>query len=206
MSGRGVSTSLRVGLCIATAAAALAIPVGSAAAAGVPGGVRNGGASPAAAACATPASAGWRTTASSSPRMSSGTLRSVAAGGHPCFDRFVMTVRGSAARTGFYVGYVRQITQEGSGIVVPTRGAAKLLVVARAPAYDARGRATYQPRNPREMVSVRGFTTFRQVVWAGSFEGQTSVGLGVRAMLPYRAFVLKSGTTQRLVVDVAHAR
>ena len=47
--------------------------------------------------------------------------------------------------------------------------------------------------------------TFRDVVWAGSFEGITSVGLGVRARLPSRAFVLAGpGDGSRLVIDVAH--
>ena len=53
--------------------------------------------------------------------------------------------------------------------------------------------------------AVGGFTTFRQVAYAGSFEGQTSFALGVRARLPMRAFILAGpGTGQRLVVDVAH--
>jgi hypothetical protein len=50
------------------------------------------------------------------------------------------------------------------------------------------------------LVNVTGFSTFRQVAWAGSFEGQTTVGLGVRARLPFRVFTLPG----RVVVDVAH--
>ena len=52
---------------------------------------------------------------------------------------------------------------------------------------------------------MAGFRTFRQVSWAGSFEGLTSVGLGVRARLPFRVFVLSGpGSGSRIVVDVAH--
>ena len=48
-------------------------------------------------------------------------------------------------------------------------------------------------------------TRIRQVAWAGSFEGQTTIGLGVRARLPMRAFVLNGpGDGLRVVVDVAH--
>jgi hypothetical protein len=54
-------------------------------------------------------------------------------------------------------------------------------------------------------VNVTGFTTFRQIATGGSFEGQTTFGLGVRARLPFRAFVLAGpGTGARLVIDVAH--
>jgi hypothetical protein len=49
-------------------------------------------------------------------------------------------------------------------------------------------------------VNVSGYRTFRQVAWAGSFEGVTTVGLGTRARLPFRVFTLPG----RVVVDVAH--
>ena len=52
---------------------------------------------------------------------------------------------------------------------------------------------------------MTGYSTFRQVVSAGTFEGYSSFGLGVRARLPFRVFVLDGpGTSSRLVVDVAH--
>jgi hypothetical protein len=56
------------------------------------------------------------------------------------------------------------------------------------------------------MVDVRGFRTFRQLAFGGSFEGNTTLGLGVRARLPFRVFVLPGKTFEpdRLVVDVAH--
>ena len=78
------------------------------------------------------------------------------------------------------------------------------LIVTRAPAYTSTGAASYRPANPRELVNVTGYTTFRQVAWAGTFEGQTSMGLGVRARLPFRAFTIHDATGSRLVIDVAH--
>jgi hypothetical protein len=68
------------------------------------------------------------------------------------------------------------------------------------PANDVAGRPTYRYANARELVNVAGYRTFRQVAWAGSFEGYTTAGLGVRARLPFRVFTLPG----RLVVDVAH--
>jgi len=59
-----------------------------------------------------------------------------------------------------------------------------------------------------EMVDVAGFDTFRQVASAGSFEGWTTLALGVRARLPFRVFLVRgapySDQALRLVVDVAH--
>jgi len=131
------------------------------------------------------------------------TLTNVRAGRHECFDRMVVDLRGGKA--GYDVRYVRAVHEDGSGRPVPLRGAADLQVVVRAPAYDDRGRPTYAPKNRRELVDVTGYRTFRQIAWAGSFEGQTTIGLGVRARLPFRAFVLDGpGKDSRLVVDVAH--
>jgi hypothetical protein len=52
---------------------------------------------------------------------------------------------------------------------------------------------------------VIGFRTFRQVAFLGTFEGYTTIGLGVRARLPFRVFVLPGpGSGSRVVIDVAH--
>ena len=97
------------------------------------------------------------------------------------------------------------MTQDGSGAPVPLAGGAFLQVVVHAPAYDANGNLTYDPANDARIVNVRGFRTFRQVANAGSFEGQTTFGLGVRARLPFRVFLLAGpGAGSRVVIDVAH--
>ena len=68
---------------------------------------------------------------------------------------------------------------------------------------------TYTPANRTELVNVSGYRTFRQVAWAGSFEGISSIGLGVRARLPFRVLAVTGipGSTNgtRVVIDVAHA-
>lgn len=124
------------------------------------------------------------------PAMGTGEVDTVRAGRQECFDRMVVDIDGPPA--GFNVKYVDQVTADGSGNVVPTAGGARLQVVVRHPAFST-------PRLP----SVAGFTTFRQITNAGSFEGQTSFGLGVRARLPFRVFTLPGGHG-RIVIDVAH--
>jgi hypothetical protein len=58
------------------------------------------------------------------------------------------------------------------------------------------------------LVDVNGFRTFRQVAWAGSFEGTSSIGLGVRARLPFRVIAITglphTANGTRVVIDVAH--
>jgi hypothetical protein len=145
----------------------------------------------------------WGSTAKNAAVTATAPLTGVRAGRHPCFDRLVFDLRGKA--TGFRVSYVGAVTEDGSGRPVPLRGGARLLVVVVAPDHDDAYRMTYVPKNRREVVAVTGWTTFRQVAYAGSFEGQTSFGLGVRARLPFRVFTLAGpGAGSRIVVDVAH--
>jgi hypothetical protein len=134
-------------------------------------------------------------------------VTNIRSGRHQCFDRLVVEVNGAGTRTpGYQVRYVDRVTADGSGARVPLRGGAKLRIVVNAPAYDANGKPTYKPADRRELVDVTGYRTFRQVAWAVSFEGQTTIGLGVRARLPMRVFVLRSsGGGHRVVVDVAHS-
>jgi hypothetical protein len=59
------------------------------------------------------------------------------------------------------------------------------------------------------VVNVTGFPTLRQVAWAGDFrdDSTTTIGIGVRARLPMRVFILPATaehSQQRVVVDFAH--
>lgn len=132
----------------------------------------------------------------------------VRSGRHACYDRLVVDLVGPDINAAAYdVRYVPAVVEDGSGRAVPVRGAADLRVTLRAPAYDADGDATFTPPNRREVVGVDGYRTFRQVAWAGSFEGSTTLAVGVRARLPFRVFALPAEGTDagpRLVVDVAH--
>ena len=52
---------------------------------------------------------------------------------------------------------------------------------------------------------MASYSTFREVAYGGSFEGYTTIGLGVRARPPMRVFPLPGPANgDRFVVDVAH--
>lgn len=144
----------------------------------------------------------WGSTDEVALGLGSGAVTGVRAGRHACFDRLVVDVRGEVG--GHAVRYVDGVTQDGSGAPVPLRGGAQLVVVVGAPSHDEGYRPTYAPADARELVATTGMGALRQVAWAGSFEGQTTVGVGVRARTPFRSFVLRDGATSRVVVDVAH--
>lgn len=147
----------------------------------------------------------WGSLPEASNRWSVAAVKNVRTGRHGCYDRLVVDLAGKRT-TGYKISYVKVATMDGSGAPIRTRGGAVIQIIVHAPAYDAAGRPTYRMNNQRELSNVAGYDTFRQVAWGGSFEGQTTLALGVRARLPFRAFTLTGpGTnTTRLVVDVAH--
>lgn len=145
----------------------------------------------------------WGSLAKSATTSSNAPLTNVRSGRHDCYDRLVVDVAGDPA--GYSVSYVSAVTAQGSGNVVALRGGAFLQIDLSIPANDANGNPTYRPANPRELVDLAGYRTFRQAAWGGSFEGYTTVGLGVRARLPFRVLTLEGpGSGSRLVIDVAH--
>lgn len=145
----------------------------------------------AAAACPT----GWGSLPEDNPVMGTGEVDTIRTGSHDCFDRVVIDIDGPAG--GWRAEYVSQVTADGSGFVVPTPGAAKIQFIVRHPWYSG-------PANGVSVANVAGFHTLRSVVAAGSFEGQTTFGVGVRARLPFRVFALPGpGGHSRIVLDVA---
>ena len=145
----------------------------------------------------------WSSLAKSNQAMSSASVTNIRSGQHYCFDRLVIDVKGKA--TGYNVRYVSKVVQDGSGLPIKLRGGAFLQVTAHSPSYDSTGKATFVPANRSEVTNVSNYKTFRQVAWAGSFEGHTTLGLGVRGRLPFKVFTLAGpGTGSTLVIDVAH--
>jgi hypothetical protein len=185
---------------ILAAVAVMAIP---AAAIAAPAVVGSASAPRTVAAATTSCATSWGSLPEANSRMTQAPVTNVRSGRHACFDRLVIDIRGKAP--GYDVRYVKNVYTDGAGFLVPLRGGAKLQLVVRAPSYDANGKPTYKPANARELTNVAGYSTFRQVAYAGSFEGQTTIGLGVRARLPFRVFTLSGpGSNTRLVIDVAH--
>jgi hypothetical protein len=151
------------------------------------------------AAAATSCSTAWGSLPEARNDLGRGPVLAVRAGRHACFDRVVIDVAGRPT-AGYTVSYVDVVTQDGSGAPVTVPGGARLQVVVNHPAYDDAYRPTY-----RGVPDVRGFTTLRSVVPAGSFEGYTTFGVGTRARLPFRVLTLTGpGTRSRIVLDVAH--
>ncbi|MFE1884624.1 AMIN-like domain-containing (lipo)protein [Streptomyces diastatochromogenes] len=161
------------------------------------------GAAPAATARATACPTGWGSGAKGGPTAGAVPLDNIRTGRHACFDRMVFDVPGGGRSVGFSVRYVHRLHQTASGRYIPVGGGAILDVHIGAPSYDPEtGTPTYPGRVGHTLpgVNVSGYRTFRDTRFAGSFEGETQIGLGVRARLPFRVIQLPD----RVVVDVAH--
>ncbi len=132
---------------------------------------------------------------------SPGTLTNVRAGRHACYDRLVLDIA-DGQLSSWSVQYVDRVVTDGDpDQVVDVPGGARLQVTVRTPVIATDSFFLFG----RSLIDTTGYRTFRSVVFAGSYESVTTVGLGVRARLPFRAFVLTGpGDDSRLVVDVGH--
>jgi hypothetical protein len=159
-------------------------------------------------ACATQA---WGTGAKDgSSVLSPAPLYLVRVGQHPCYDRVVFDVNGPAP-VGYTARYVPVVRADPSDKPVPVAGGAALEVVVRAPILgtDSQGHqpGSRVPAVGEDLVAasrMAGWTSLRQVSNAGSFEGQTTTAIGVRARLPFRVFVTGDNGYRHIVVDIAH--
>jgi hypothetical protein len=130
-------------------------------------------------------------------------------GQQDCYDRLVIDLGGKLA-AGYRAYYVDRFGAVGTGDQLTVAGGATLKIEALAPTYDVAGRPTVPWKVGTHIVtagqfSAAGFRTFRDLVFGGSFEGESAFGLGVRARLPFRVFKLDGPDSgSRLVIDVAH--
>ncbi|KOV92883.1 AMIN-like domain-containing (lipo)protein [Streptomyces sp. NRRL B-3648] len=163
------------------------------------------GAAPAEAARATAVCpTGWGSGAKGGATSGADHLEDIRAARHDCYDRIVFDVPGGGSRVGYHVQYVDRLYADPSGKYIPVAGGAILEIRIGAWSYDVeRGVPTYPGKVGKALpgVNVSGYRTFRDTRFGGSFEGQTQVGLGVRARLPFRVTRLND----RVVVDVAHS-
>lgn len=125
------------------------------------------------------------------------------AGRHDCYDRLVIDMRGGSMP--YRVQYVQQLIPE-EGTPVDLDSGAILEIRTLGAHFNWETRTPYfQTADQHHVADVTGFRTFRQVVYAGGFEGVLTMGLVVRARLPFRVFTLSGpGDLNRLVIDVAH--
>ncbi|QDY77968.1 AMIN-like domain-containing (lipo)protein [Streptomyces qinzhouensis] len=148
-------------------------------------------------------SAVWGSGPKAAPEQRAVPLRNIRTGRHACYDRMVFDITGATSVTGFHVQYVNEFRQDFTGDPIPVAGGAVLEIVVRAPSYDGNMNPTYPGvgKKPLPGVNVAGYQTFRDHKFGTSWEGQTQVGLGVRARLPFQV----TRTNNQVIVDVAHS-
>ncbi|TLS46961.1 hypothetical protein FE633_06970 [Streptomyces montanus] len=167
-------------------------------------GATTAGAAPTAASRATTCPTGWGSGTKGGVAAGAVPLEDIRTGRHDCFDRMVFDVPGGGGHIGYYIRYVDRLHQDGSGRYIPVAGGAVLEIRVAAPSYEPESGAPAYPgrvARPLPGVDIGGYRTFRDTRFAGSFEGETQIGLGVRARLPFRVIQLPD----RLVLDVAHS-
>jgi LPXTG-motif cell wall-anchored protein len=132
------------------------------------------------------------------PPVGSPKLTSLRAGRHASFDRVVFQLDGPIPSY-YSVRYVPVVRLDGSGEPLRLRGTAFLEVVVRAPTHDQNYQPVLSPTRLRP-----DFPALREVNAPGSFEGQTTAGIGVSQRVGFRVLEITNPT--RIVIDLAHPR
>ena len=130
------------------------------------------------------------------PAAGSPKLVDLRAGRHAGFDRVVFQLDGPIPSY-YSVRYVPVVRLDGSGAPLPLHGTAFLEVVVRAPTHNQDYQPVLSPTRLRP-----DFPALREVNAPGSFEGQTTAGIGVSSNVGFRVLELADPT--RIVVDLAH--
>ena len=160
---------------------------------------------------------GWSTAPQDDPTMIPAEFYQVRVGRHGSYDRVVFDVNGVVEGpdvVGYSVSYVDgEVGADASGEPVPTDGAAALQVVVRAWWLGAGGSGHQPWRQPPavgdDLVAtsqIQGWSTIREVAYAGTFEGQTTIAVGVSAELPFRVGAFERDGYSHVYVDIAHPR
>jgi hypothetical protein len=144
-----------------------------------------------------------------STAMTAAPLYQVRAGRHGCYDRVVFDLNGPEP-VGYTARYVPLVTADGSGAPVPVTGGAVLEIVVRAPIHGADGQGHQPGVSPpaigEDLVAparLAGWASLTQVAFAGSFEGQTTVAVGVRETRPFRIWTSSERHYRHVVLDIA---
>jgi hypothetical protein len=126
------------------------------------------------------------------------TVTDIRVGRHDGFDRVVFEVDGTGT-PGWSVQYVDDPSSQGSGEPVDVEGDAVLQVVLTGVGYPYdTGVDEYASHDP---LSAADTETVTEVVFDGTFEGQTEAFVGTAAEVPFRVYLLEGPT--RVVLEVA---
>lgn len=154
----------------------------------------------------------WDTAEKTAEPSTADPLYLVRAGQHECFDRVVMDVNGEGD-VGYQVSYVPVVSADGSGKPFPVAGKAALQVVVHAPAQGSDDTG-HQPgkilANAGDRLypaaKLADWQSLREIRFAGSFEGYTTMAIGVQGKLPFQVTTTldKTDKVRHLVIDIAH--
>jgi hypothetical protein len=126
------------------------------------------------------------------------TVTAVRIGRHDGFDRVVFEAGGTGT-PGWDVRYVDAANSQGSGADIPVEGGAILQVTLTGVGLPAdTGVEEYSGPDRLTSGAAKDVT---EVVWDGSFEGQSVAFVGVGQKTPFRVYSLKDPA--RIVLDVA---
>ena len=126
-------------------------------------------------------------------------LKVIRTGAHTGFDRLVFEFDGGVPA--YTVRYVKSVTEDPRGEVVPLKGTAFLQVVLPSATLNDSFQGGHRAYTGPQRITPN-LPAIKEVAVAGDFEAVLSFGVGVAQVLPFS--VTSMSGPYRLVIDVAH--
>lgn len=144
---------------------------------------------------------GWDADSESSEIGLNAPMIGISGANEGCYDSLTLDLDPAAGSPGYIIGYVFDVTAQGSGEAIPLAGGAAIQVIIDSATHDEDFASTLPAAVDLEnMVDVADFGVVRQVGFGGSFEGMTTIGIGVESEQPFIVEV----TSQQLTIKIAH--
>lgn len=134
-----------------------------------------------------PETAGWDTSEEATDEITlAGAITTISAGSTDCYDSINVIMEPSDVELSYIVRYVDEVPAQGTGDPVEVRGGAAMEVLIGSPlgdpddgSFDALTQAIDQ------LVDISSFFAIEDVAFGGSFEGMTTLAIGVSSQLPF---------------------
>ncbi|MEO7124844.1 MAG: hypothetical protein ABI382_09430 [Nakamurella sp.] len=153
-----------------------------------------------------PEEAVWTTVADKTGPGFSEPLRWVFDHAETRYDRVVIEIAPTTEEPIYLVKYGDDVRQEGRGNAIELAGIGKWEVTVFSASYDLDSeRDTFVVPEPESILDPRTFAVIKQVALGGSFEGQSTFGIGVEGKYSFRVLAdVDVDGTGYMMIDIVH--
>ncbi len=142
---------------------------------------------------------GWGVNQKVSTSMTSSQVHGATTSNSKCYERLAINVGNSNVH--YNVRYADSVPTQGEGSSLSLNGNAKMQIDFMGASYNDEGQTVYPAVIKQTLpgIKISGYSVIKDAKWGGSFEGQSTIGLGVENKLPFRVLT----EDNQIIIDIA---